>query len=148
MLAASLHKYLRQYSVASILQVLDGTVVIIGLFVFGVERTLYAILCVFIMGRVTDWIMARGKTAKAVMIISDAGRSIAEDIMQDLDRGVTGIRGKGMYTGEDRIILLCFCSRRDIPDLKDIVRAHDPKAFFMISDVTEALGEGFVEGWK
>lgn len=147
LLAASIQHYLRHYSVGTILQALDGTVVILGMLVFGIERTLYAIISVFIMGKVTDWIMSQGKTAKVVMIISDASESIAQNIMEDLDRGVTGLRGKGMYTGKDRLILLCICSRRDIPEVKDIVKEHDPRAFFIISDATEAMGEGFIEKW-
>ncbi len=147
MLAASIHHYLRHYSLGTILQVLDGTVVLLGMLVFGIERTLYAIISVFIMGRVTDWIMSRGKTAKVVMIISDASEQIAKVILEDLDRGVTGLHGKGMYTGKDRMILLCICTRRDIPDVKDIVKEHDPSAFFVISDASEAMGEGFLEKW-
>lgn len=148
MLANSLHHYLRQYSVGVILQILDGAVVILGAFVFNIEHTLYALISVFIMGKLTDWILARGKTAKCAMIISKCSDEIAHDILEDLDRGVTSVSGTGVYSGADRKILVCICSNKDIVEIKDIVKQYDPKAFFIINDVTEAMGEGFEEKWE
>lgn len=147
MLANSLHKYIRQYSVGTILQILDGTVVVLGAFVFNIEHTLYALISVFIMGKLTDWILARGKTAKCALIISKCSDEIAQNILTDLDRGVTSISGTGVYSGRDRKILMCICSNKDIVEMKDIVKEYDPQAFFIINDVTEAMGEGFEERW-
>ncbi|MDD5939431.1 MAG: YitT family protein [Lachnospiraceae bacterium] len=148
MLGQSLHKFMRQYSLGSLIAVLDGIIVALGVAVFGVERTMFALISVFIMGRVTDYFVSKGRRAKMSLIISEAGTSIAKDILEDLDRGVTSFEGKGMYTGQNRIILMCICSNRDIPEMKNIVRDHDPKAFFVICDVNEAMGEGFIEHWK
>jgi uncharacterized membrane-anchored protein YitT (DUF2179 family) len=53
-----------------------------------------------------------------------------------------------MYSGKERKILFCICSKKDIVDIKDIVKKNDPRAFFIISDVNEAMGEGFVERWS
>ncbi len=148
MLGTSLHKYFRQYSIGTIIQVLDGSVVILGAFVFNIEHTLYALISVYIMGKITDAIISRGKKARMAMIISSCSREIAQDILTDLDRGITGLTGKGLYTGRDRTILVCICSNKDIVDMKDIVKKYDPKAFFVITNVSEAMGEGFVEHWS
>ncbi len=147
MLGNSLHRYFRQYSVGRIIQILDGIVVILGAVVFSVEHTLYALISVFIMGKITDWILARGRTAKCAMIISDCSDEIARDILNNLERGVTSVSGTGMYSGNDKKILVCICNNKDIVEIKDIVQHYDPRAFFIISDVTEAMGEGFVEKW-
>lgn len=145
MLGNSLHRYFRQYSVGRLIQILDGIVVILGAVVFNVEHTLYALISVFIMGKITDWILAHGRTAKCAMIISDCSEDIAKDILNDLSRGVTSVSGTGMYSGTSRRILICVCSNKDIVEIKDIVQHYDPHAFFIVSDVTEAMGEGFVE---
>lgn len=148
LLAMSIHHYLRQYTIARIMQVLDGVIVLAGLAVFAVDHTLYALISVFIMGYIADYIVASGKTAKMALIISDCSEDIARSVMEEMDRGVTGLRGRGMYTGRDRTILLCICSSKDIVSIKDIVRQYDPSAFFIITSVNEALGEGFVEKWS
>ena len=145
MLGNSLHRYFRQYSVGRLIQILDGIVVILGAVVFSVEHTLYALISVFIMGKITDWILAHGRTAKCAMIISDCSDKIVRDILDNLERGVTSVSGTGMYSGNEKKILICICSNKDIVEIKDIVQHYDPRAFFIINDVTEAMGEGFVE---
>ena len=65
--------------------------------------------------------------------------------MTELDRGVTGIEAKGMYTNEDKCMLYCGVSRKEIVDVKSLVAEIDPRAFVIVSDVREVLGEGFQE---
>ena len=55
------------------------------------------------------------------------------------------IDATGMYSGKERQMLFCVVSKKEIVQVKDIVRNIDPKAFLIVSDVREALGEGFVE---
>ena len=68
--------------------------------------------------------------------------------MDTMDRGVTGLYGRGLYTQEDKTILMCICSKRDIVRLKDIVKKYDERAFFLVSNVREAMGDGFLEDWE
>ncbi|MBR2122882.1 MAG: YitT family protein [Lachnospiraceae bacterium] len=148
MLANSLHKYIRQVSIGRILQFLDGAVVLAGAAVFNLEHTLYAVISVFLMGKVADFILSYGRSARMALIISARNDEIAKTIMKEVDRGVTCLDGRGMYSGEPRTVLVCICTRRDIVDIKDIVRACDPNAFFVVGDVAEALGEGFLQDWS
>ncbi|MBO6215661.1 MAG: YitT family protein [Lachnospiraceae bacterium] len=147
MLGNTISKYLRHISVGHLIEFLDGAVVVIGLFVFDVEHTLYAIISVFVMGRVMDYIIDRGKKAKIALIISSQPDKISQSILTELDRGVTSIGAIGEYSKEKKKVLLCVCTKRDIPDVKDIVKEYDKKAFFIVGNVSEAMGEGFVEHW-
>ena len=147
MLGNSLAKYLRHVPVGRLIEYLDGTVVVIGAFVFGLEETLYAVISVFIMGRVIDYIVDHGKKAKMAIIISNKPDEIKDQILQQLDRGVTSLTGTGEYTGTKRKVLFCVCTQRDVPMIKDIVKEYDKKAFFIVGSVSEAMGEGFVEKW-
>ena len=147
MLGYSLHHFFRHISIGRLIQVIDGAVVILGAIVFNLEHTLYAIFSVYVMGKVTDYVINSGKSAKMALIISEKNELIASDILEQLDRGVTGLKGKGMYTGDERVILICICSTRDIVSIKDIVREYDKRAFFVVADVAEAMGEGFLEDW-
>ena len=147
MLGNSLAKYLRHVPVGRLIEYLDGAVVVVGAFVFGLEQTLYAIISVFIMGRVIDYIVDHGKKAKMAIIISTHPDEIKDQILQQLDRGVTSLTGTGEYTGAKRKVLFCVCTQRDVPMIKDIVKEYDKKAFFIVGSVSEAMGEGFVEKW-
>ncbi|MBQ7506976.1 MAG: YitT family protein [Lachnospiraceae bacterium] len=138
----------RQISYGTLIAILDGIVVVVGAFVFSIEHTLYALISIVVMGKITDLIVNRGTAARMLMIISEKNEEIAQTVMKELDRGVTSLHATGMYRNEDRTVLLCICGRRELVEIKDIVRQYDRNAFFVIGNVNEVLGEGFIENWS
>lgn len=138
------HK-VRHYSVVQILQVIDGVVVLAGLYVFGLKPALYAVVAIFITSKVSDALMEGMKYSKAAFIITDRYQEVADAIMTKLDRGLTGLDATGMYSGDKKIVLYCVVSKKEIVDLKDIVAEIDTKAFVIVTDAREVLGEGFLE---
>ncbi len=145
MLAALLQKIMPHYSVPQIMQVLDAAIVLTGAAVFGIRPTLYALIAIYAVTRMSDGILEGLKFSKMVYIISDRYEEIAGTIMEEIDRGVTGHRAEGMYSGSDKMMLCCVVSRKEISQIKEIVREYDPRAFVIVSDVREVLGEGFIE---
>ena len=63
--------------------------------------------------------------------------------MKQLDRGVTVLDGEGLYTGQDREVIFVTVSRLEISKLRELVRNIDSRAFFVLTDVRDVLGEGF-----
>ena len=145
MVSALIQKYVRHYSVVQILQVIDGMVVLAGLYVFGLKPALYAIVAIFITSKVSDALMEGMKYSKAAFIITDCYQEIADAIMTQLDRGLTGLDATGMYSGNKKTVLYCVVSKKEIVELKDIVAKIDPKAFVIVTDAREVFGEGFLE---
>lgn len=145
MVAALIQKHMRHHSVVSIMQFIDGAIVVVGLFVFGVRPTLYAIVAIFVTTKVSDTFLEGFNYSKAAFIITEHYDEVASKIMEELDRGVTGLDAKGMYTGDEKCVLYCVVSRKEIVDVKEIVHSIDSKAFVIVSDVREVLGEGFLE---
>jgi len=92
-------------------------------------------------------VLDQGKSARMATIISDKSSEISSEILEKLNRGVTALHGEGMYTGREKNVLMCICSKKDLVDIKEIVKRIDPGAFFVVGDVREAMGEGFVEDW-
>ena len=76
-------------------------------------------------------------------IISNHAEEVGQAIMERLERGVTSLSGKGYYTKEDKEVLLVIVSRVEIAEVKEIVREFDERAFVIIGDIHEVLGEGF-----
>lgn len=145
MVATLIQHYLKHYSIVQIMQILDGLIVIIGLYVFGLRSGLYAIVAIFITTKVSDAIMEGFKFSKAAFIITDRYEEIAKCILNELDRGVTGLYAKGMYSGEEKCMLYCVVSQKEIVEVKEIVAKMDPNAFVIVTDAREVLGEGFLE---
>ena len=145
MVATIIQHYARHYSIVQILQILDAMVVLCGLYVFGLRAALYAIVAIFITTKVSDTLMEGFKFSKAAFIITDHYELVAKRILQELDRGVTGLLAKGMYSGADKCVLYCVVSQKEIVQVKEIVAETDPEAFVIVSDAREVLGEGFLE---
>ncbi|MBU3145702.1 YitT family protein [Clostridium sp. CF012] len=145
-LAANIIKvYLKNVPIARIMLVIDSTIVIIGAFVFGVEKAMYALISIYIVSKVVDSILEGINFSKAVFIISDNSKEIAEILMKDLKRGVTGINGTGMYTKGEKQVLFVVVGKNEIVHLQKMVKEIDKSAFITIADVREVLGEGFTE---
>jgi uncharacterized membrane-anchored protein YitT (DUF2179 family) len=81
--------------------------------------------------------------AKAAIIISPKFKEIAEAIMDDLSRGATALKGRGIYSNQDREVIYTVVSRKEITLLTDIIKSIDPNAFVIINNVHEVLGQGF-----
>ena len=144
-MAALIQSRMRHYSVVQIMQVMDAAIVIAGLYVFGLRSTLYAVVSIFVMTKVSDAFLEGFKNSKAALIITNHHEEVAQRLMDELDRGVTGMDAKGMYTQDYKCVLYCVVSRKEIVQLKEIVNDVDPDAFVIVSDVREVLGEGFME---
>ena len=145
MLAALLQLKLRHYSISQIMQFLDGAVVLAGASIFGIQYALYAMISIYAVCKISDGILDGLKFSKQATIISNQSQAIAEDIMRTLERGVTLINARGMYSGETKEMLICVVSRKEIVQVRDIVRQHDRQAFVIVNDVREVFGEGFIE---
>ncbi len=130
-------------SVGQALLIVDGFVIILAGIAFGLELAMYALIAVFITTKAVDLVQEGQNYAKACLVISDDPETIGQRIMERLERGVTMLDGRGMYTKYDREILLAIVSRMEITTLKSIVAETDRKAFVIIYDVHEVLGEGF-----
>ena len=145
MVAALIQPAMRHYSVVQIMQVVDGIVVFMGLYVFGLRPTLYAAVAIFVTTKVSDSFLEGFKSSKAAFIITNNHEEVAKRLMVQMDRGVTGLDARGMYTHEAKCVLYCVVSRKQIVQVKEIVNEVDPDAFVIVSDVREVLGEGFLE---
>lgn len=145
MVAMLIQCKLKHYSVAQIMQVLDGMVVLTGLYVFGLRPSMYSIIAIFITSKVTDTILEGMKFSKAAYIITEKYEEAAATIMKELDRGVTGLEARGMYSKEKKCMLYCVVSKKQIVLLKELIYRIDQNAFVVVGDVREVLGEGFIE---
>ena len=145
LLSALIHEKHRHFTIPQLLAVIDGLIVVLGAVVFGIENAMYAIVVVYLVSKISDGMLEGLKFAKMAQIISDKADEIAEVILQDVDRGVTGIKVQGMYSKTEKKMLMCVVTKKEIVELMDIVHKIDPSAFVIVNDVREVMGEGFIE---
>lgn len=145
LLGAILQRYLRHYSVAQTLMVVDGLIVFLGALVFGIDVTLYAIISVFISSKIMDYVLSGVNFAKLALIITENSQEISDGILYEMSRGVTELPALGGYSRKGKEVLLCAVDKKELAALMDIVDKKDPDAFIIVTDAREIFGEGFRE---
>ena len=134
----------------------DGFVVLSGLAVIGFGLgtgdaasngwmlTLYSLITIYITSRVIAYLLNGASYDKLLFIISENHHAELRDfIIEDMDRSGTYIKGKGMYTDQDREMIFVVVSRKEVHLVQNKVREIDPKAFMVVTDAYETFGEGF-----
>ena len=143
MVARMVNKRFQFISTGSFLFAIDFAVVVSAGFLIGATEALYSLICIFLSARIMDTIIVGFSSNKACFIISSRWQEISDRIMRDMDRGVTQLTARGAYTGAERPTLLCVIGRSEIMALKRILREEDEKAFVIIVEAHEAIGDGF-----
>jgi len=106
---------------------------------------MYALISIFIVSKVVNTLVEGVNYSKEVHIISEKSNEIAQELMRHLNRGITSINGKGVYTGKSKDILYIVCSTEELIELQRIVKEVDKEAFIIINDVREVVGRGFTQ---
>ena len=123
--------------------IVDTAVILGAGFVFGWKQALYAMIALYVSGLVADATLEGGGTVRTAIIVTSEADAISGRVLEELQRGVTSLEGRGAYTGTDRPVLYCVVTRAEVATLKAIVHEVDPRAFMVIGVAHEALGEGF-----
>lgn len=131
------------WSMGQVILAIDAVILLTSLIYLPKEKILYTLVSVFISTQVIDFIQEGAYAAKAFTIVSEQADEIAETVTREMERGVTLFPARGAYSNRDRNVVYCVVSRQEVRKLKTLVRKIDPRAFMVISDVHDVLGEGF-----
>lgn len=144
LLALIIKEYKPKIEVGKMLVIIDTVIVLSNMFFLkNFEIGLYSAIAIYMMGLLIDIIFEGIYFTKLLYIISDKSEEISNAIENKIERGVTGIYGKGMYTNNDKLILMCAVRRNDIGNIKELIREIDKNAFIIITNSREVLGYGF-----
>lgn len=145
LLAAIVHKLFR-ISVGQALLLFDVCVVAFAGITFkSPELALYATISIFVTSQIIDLVQEGPATSKAFLVMAEQPDELGQKILKKIDRGVTFLTGRGGYTGQSREMLLCVVDTSEVTELKELIYLHDPKAFLIVSDAHEVVGEGFAK---
>ncbi|MBR3208170.1 MAG: YitT family protein [Bacillus sp. (in: Bacteria)] len=121
----------------------DACVITISLTYLNYKEAMYTLVAVFVAAKVIDFMQEGAYAAKGAMIISEKDDIIQKKITDEMERGVTILKGVGSYTKQERNVLYCVVPKNELVHLKSVVTSVDPHAFVSVSDVHDVLGEGF-----
>lgn len=127
------------FSVGQIILVFNILIYLVVGILFGADRAMYSLLTYFITSKVIDLVEIGLDEAKAVMIITNEGKQIADAIYERLGRTVTLLEGEGLISGK-KVVLYCVVTRMEIPVVKKILQEDDASGFMTVSDVSEIVG--------
>lgn len=113
------------------------------IFLNEIEIGLYSAIAIYLMGKMIDILFEGIYFTKLIYIISDKTEEIAKEIGKNIGRGTTGIYGKGMFTNEDKLILMCAVTRKDIASVIQIITEIDKRSFVIVTNSREVWGLGF-----
>ena len=131
-------------SLGNISLAVDSIIIVLGAVVYkNINAMLYGFIMTILYSLIIDKLMYGFDSRKMVMVITEKGKQVADRIGEDVERGVTIANGQGGYTGNDKQILLCTCSKAEVFKIRKIAYQIDPAAFIIVSSVDTAYGEGF-----
>jgi uncharacterized membrane-anchored protein YitT (DUF2179 family) len=121
----------------------DSLIIFLAGLSFSWENALYSLVMLYVSGIAAEAITQGSNVVRTALIVTACPEEVKSKILHGLGRGVTEISGRGGYTGTERPVLYCVITRSEVTQLKTLVSEVDPKAFMVIGQAHEALGEGF-----
>jgi uncharacterized membrane-anchored protein YitT (DUF2179 family) len=122
----------------------DAAVVVLAASYFhNLNLSLYAVVTIFVCGRVIDSVLEGRTDSRAVTVITEKSEPIREAILFGTGRTGTLFEARGLYQGRHKNVFLCVVNRKELIHLEHLVAAADPEAFLVVSKAHEVLGEGF-----
>lgn len=145
MLAVVTNRFFPTITTGQLVIAVDGLVVVLSSLVYSsLVLPLYALITIFICGKVSDLFVDGVRSLRAYYILTNKKEEIAQRIMTDVERGVTNIKCEGMYTHGEKDMLLVILRRSQVMQVKKIIKEIDPDAFTFSHNVKEAYGNGFL----
>jgi len=137
-------KYNYNVRMSNVIIIIDTVIVALNVIFFKeLEIGLYSAIAIYLMGKIIDIVFEGIYFTKLLIIISDKNEEIAKEIGEKISKGTTGLYGKGMYTNQDKLVLMCAASRGDVARVKQVAREIDSNSFIIIANAREVVGLGF-----
>ena len=131
-------------NLGQVMLILDAVVIGAYALIFkNYDKAMYSAISIFVASWIIDEVLYGVNYGKLVYIVSREYKAIGKELAEKLERGVTMLYGEGVYTGEQKAVLLCAIIKRQIVELKKIVKTLDKDAFVIISETREVVGLGF-----
>lgn len=143
-LAKLINRRFRHLTVGRLILMIDAVVIALATIAYrNIESALYSVIALYASSMIMDAVLYGADKGKLIYIVTKNPKEVCKDINERLKRGVTVIKAEGGYTGNERTLLLCTVRRHEVSGIYETVENYDNKAFIVVGDVGEIIGEGF-----
>ena len=118
----------------------DGTIIVIGAFVFGFNHLMYSLIILYLISTITDKVVLGISDSKAFYIITSKEKEVKDFVINELKHGVTEFKARGGYNSENQTVLMSVVPTREYYKLKEGIHLIDKNAFFVAMDSYEVKG--------
>ena len=132
-------------SIGRIAFIIDACIVLVGAIIVSKNITgmIYGLIVAYIASTVVDKMVYGLNSGKMTLIVTDKAEEVADAINDTVARGATFLKAQGSYTEENKNVVMCACSNKQMYLIKDAIKEVDPAAFMIVVDSSEVMGEGF-----
>ena len=142
-IVAMILKKFTSLDIGKSLLVSDAVITLASCFVFGMKTGLFSILGLLAKSLVVDSVIENINLAKYFIIVTTKEDEVCGCIRNTLHRGATKWHGKGVFSGEDKCLILTAVKRHQAVFLRKFVKSIDPHSFIITSNSSEIIGKGF-----
>lgn len=125
--------------------ILNGVIVLFGVFVTNLKLTLYTVVLMYIKSLVIDKVITGFDQKKMIMVVTQKEKQVSSEIMSKIGRGVTFLNGEGAYTGDSKKVIYCIVTLKELARTKKIIEDIDDAALISVMDAAEVQGKGFLK---
>lgn len=144
-LAVIINKYL-SFSIGGVNLFLNVIILLVASLLFSIEMAMYTTIAIFVANKAIDVVLEGFNHKKTLIIVSDKNAEIAKELLIQVRRGITFLKGQGAYSGREKQLIYMVVRTMELSRVKDIVRKVDAEAFLSIIDTKEVEGKGFKFG--
>ena len=133
------------FSLGKITFIMDGLIVLLGTVMVSrdIDSLIYGMIITFLLSVVVAKVMYGIDAGKMTLIVTDQAQEVADMIDQVTGRGCTFLKGEGSYSKEEKAVVMCACNNKQMYSIRSSIKKIDPKAFIIIVESNEVVGEGF-----
>ena len=134
-------------TIGNIAFVMDAFVVLLGTILVSkdIDNLIYGVIVSYLLSTVVDKVMYGIDEGKVALIVTEHGTEICAKIDEVLERGSTILKGIGSYSMEEKDVVMCACNNKEMVIIRRLIKQVDKKAFLVIMESNEVVGEGFKE---
>ncbi|MGL6201344.1 MAG: YitT family protein [Lachnospiraceae bacterium] len=107
------------------------------------DGIIYALITSYLSSLVVDKTMYGVDRGKLALVVTKHGQAVADRIDNEISRGTTIIKSVGSFSHEEKEIVMCACNNKQMYGLRKLIKEVDEKAFLVIMESNEVVGEGF-----
>ncbi len=120
--------------------IVNGTVLVIGTFIFGIEALLISLIIRYIESKIIDTFLTGISDSKILFINTDKIEEITKYIIEEIESGVSEIKVTSGFKKQKNTVLMCVVPTEKYLLLKSQIIQIDNDAFITVMDSYEVYG--------